>query len=116
MKSAYPEAGIRGGRETLPCGSTILSIPAVLEVREQAANDVCVVMPTKKPQKKAPSGSFFGQVLLSIKFNRPDGPKIYNVSHVVVFSNTTMGYRSGANCNANLPKYHLPVDAVIFNL
>jgi hypothetical protein len=28
----------------------------------------------------------------------------------------TMGYLSGENCNANLPKYHLPVDAGIFNL
>jgi nitroreductase len=46
-----------------------------------------------------------------------DGPKIHNGSHVFVFCpRTTMGYRSGEDCNANLPKYHLPVGAVIFNL
>lgn len=167
-----------------------------LEVREQAANDVCVVRPTKNPRKMAPSGSFFGQVLLSIKYDlllvkhqshpmdiagitfslhtckaydpsrkipsgqieqlrtllsdspssmnsqtwhyvmaasdegkthiakaiqhpvyAADGPKIHNGSHVFVFcTRTTMGYRSGENCNANLPKYQLSVGAVIFNL
>jgi nitroreductase len=46
-----------------------------------------------------------------------DGSKIYNGSHVFVFcARTTMGYRSGENCNVNLPKYHLHVGAVIFNL
>ena len=46
-----------------------------------------------------------------------DGSKIDNGSHVLVcFARTTMGYRSGENCHANLPKYHLPVGAVIFNL
>jgi len=46
-----------------------------------------------------------------------NGPKNRNGSHVFFFcAGTTMGYRSGENCNANLPKYHLPVGAVIFNL
>lgn len=168
----------------------------LLEVREQAANDDCVVRPTKNPRKMAPSGSFFGQVLLSSKYDlllvkhqshpmdiagitfslhtckaydpsrkfpsgqieqlrtmlsdspssmnsqpwhyvmaafdegkthiakaiqhpvyAADGPIIHNGSHLFVFcARTTMGYRSGENCNANLPKYHLPVGAVIFNL
>jgi hypothetical protein len=166
-----------------------------LEVREQAANDVCDARQTKNPQEMAPSGSFFGQVLLSkydlllvkhqshpmdiagIPFSlhacmaydpsrkfssgqieqlrtmlsdslsstnsqpwhcvmaasdegkthiakaiqhpvyAPDGSKIHNDSHVFVFcARTTMGYRSGENCNVNLPKYHLPVGAAIFNL
>jgi hypothetical protein len=168
----------------------------LLEVREQAANNVCDVRPTKNPRKIAPSSSFFGQVLLSdkydlllvkhqsltmdiagIPFSLPtcksydpsrkfpsgqieqlrtmlshslssmnsqpwhyvmaasdedkthiaraiqhpiyaaDGAKIHNGSHVFVFrARTTMGYRSGENCNTNLPKYHLPVGPVIFNL
>jgi nitroreductase / dihydropteridine reductase len=46
-----------------------------------------------------------------------DGAKIHNGSHVFVFcARPTMGYRNGENSNANLPKYHLPVGAVIFNL
>ena len=46
-----------------------------------------------------------------------NGPKIRNGSHVFVFcAGTTMGYRSGEKCSANLPKYHLPVGAVICNL
>ncbi|MHB1100568.1 MAG: nitroreductase family protein [Burkholderiales bacterium] len=168
----------------------------LLEVREQAANDVCVIRPTKNPRKMAPSGSFFEQVLLSIKYDlllvkhqshpvdiagfpfslhtckaydpsrkfpswqieqlrtmlsdslssinsqpwhyvmaasdkgkthiakaiqhpvyAADGSKIHNGSHVFVFcARTTMDYRTGENCNVNLPKYHLPVGAVIFNL
>jgi len=58
----------------------------LLGVREQAAaNDVCVVRPTKNPRTLAPSGRFFGQVLLSIKSDRPDGPKIHNGPQVFVF-------------------------------
>lgn len=88
----------------------------LLDVREQAANDVCVVRATMNPQKMAASGSFFGQVLLSNKHDRPDGPKIHLGSRVFVSASTTIGYRSGENCNANLPKYQLPVAALIFNL
>ena len=168
----------------------------LLEVREQAANNVCDVRPTKNPREMEPSGSFFGQVLLSDKYdlllvkhqshpmdiagipfslqtckaydpsrkfptgqieqlrtilsdslssmNSPpwhyvmaasdegkthiaraiqhpvyaaDESRIHTGSHVFVFcARTTMGYRSGENCNANLPKYHLSVGAVIFNL
>jgi hypothetical protein len=74
----------------------------VLEVRKQAANDVCVVRPTKNPQKIAPSGSFFGQVLLSIKNDQPDGPKIYNGSHVVVFCeyNDGLSQRGKLQCQS----------------
>ena len=46
-----------------------------------------------------------------------DRPRIRNGSHVFVFcAHTTMGYPSEENDNANLPKYHLPVGAVISNL
>ena len=41
----------------------------LLEVREKAENDVCIVRSTKNPREMAPSGSFFGQVLLSIKYD-----------------------------------------------
>jgi hypothetical protein len=47
----------------------------LLEVLEHAANDDCIVRETMRPWKMAPSGSFFGQVLLFIKVDRPDGPK-----------------------------------------
>jgi hypothetical protein len=33
----------------------------------------------------APSGGFFGQVLLSITYVRPDRPKIHNGSNVFAF-------------------------------
>ena len=41
----------------------------LLEVREQAANDVGNVRPTKNLRKMAPSGSVFGQVLLSTNYD-----------------------------------------------
>jgi hypothetical protein len=51
----------------------------LLEVLENAASDVCIVRQTMHPWKMAPSGSLFGQVLLFIKADRPDGPKIRTV-------------------------------------
>ena len=40
-----------------------------LDVQEQAANEDCDVRPANNPQTMAPSGSFFGQVLLSSKYD-----------------------------------------------
>ena len=70
----------------------------------------------KESAEMASSGRFFGQVLLFIKSDRPDGPKIHTGSRVFVFSvRTMMSYRSGENCNAKPPKYQLPVGVVIYN-
>jgi hypothetical protein len=44
------------------------------------------------------------------------GQKFTTVRMPLFSARATMGYVSGENCNANLPKYHLPVGAGIFNL
>lgn len=81
------ETGSPGSSPWRPsaCAAMRVHDTCLLEVREQAANDVCVVRPTKNPRKFAPWGSFFGQVLLSVKYDRPHGPELHNGSHVFVF-------------------------------
>jgi hypothetical protein len=88
----------------------------LLEVLENAANDDCIVRETMHPWKMALSGSFFGQVLLFIKVDRPDGPKIHTVRKSLISGRATMDYLSEENCNANLPKFRLPIGAGLFNL
>jgi len=88
----------------------------LLEVLEQATIGACVARPTKNPRQMAPSGSFFGQVLLLSNMFGQTGQKFTTVHMSLFAASTTMGYRSGENCNANLPEYHLPMDAMIFNL
>lgn len=101
---------------TLPCGSTIRSIPASWKFENKLQTMFAFYGQHRIHGKWRHRAASLGKCYSPSNMIGQTGQNLTTV-HISLFSaRTSMVYRSGANCIANPPKYHLPVGATIFNL